>query len=220
MAFQSHLQGKGYPVDDKDEQPNIDEFCCHLLDALFPSSGPFFWKGELVLRLKVPEKRGAGTKCKDVFEEQQQQVLLHGVHHRDSVSSPVLKHVTRELICCHSLTATSFLNSSELELHLRCIVASLRLLISHAGQDVVSRSLCEELYHGMSEWQQQLSETIKRTRDVLRNYNNDFLVLYAKDLIASMSSSKSVGAQVSAKMIAAMSSLDPMVHKVVLQADP
>lgn len=55
MAFQAHLQGKGFPVDDKDEQPNIDEFVCHLLDALFPTSGPFFWKGEIVLRLKVPQ---------------------------------------------------------------------------------------------------------------------------------------------------------------------
>jgi hypothetical protein len=72
----------------------------------------------------------------------------------------------------------------------------------------------------MSQWQEQLAEAVKRTRDVLRNYNNDFLVLYAKDLIASISSSRIVGAQVSAKMIAAMSSLDPMVQQVVLRADP
>jgi len=122
-----------------------------------------------------------------------------------------VKHIARELICRRSLSGDS-LSDFELELLLRCIVAALRVLASHASQESVSTGYCEELYHEMSGWHRLVSQsTTTRSDDGMKNYNNDFLVLYAKDLIASISANRNTAAQACARMIAAASSLDPMV---------
>jgi hypothetical protein len=105
----------------------------------------------------------------------------------------------------------------DLEIHLRCIVAALRLLSVHGirpGTGTLTFQYFNELYNHMSKWYSfAMSENYKRTGPGKhKNYNNEFLVVYARDLISSITTDRTITAELGNRMIAAAKTL---AHTVV-----
>lgn len=110
----------------------------------------------------------------------------------------------------------------DLELHLRCIVAALRLLSIHGIQSETGMLTFEsfnDLYNRMSWWQQyhlghvkMLKEKAKR----VKNYNNEFLILYARDMISSMPSDRTLAANVATRMLSAAAMFGHAVFLLLL----
>jgi len=119
----------------------------------------------------------------------------------------------RDLICNdwfnHHTPRTHF----DLELHLRCIVASLRLLSAHGiqtGSGSLTFAFYDELYNRMAWWQTFHLGQVQGARSVedkVKNYNNEFLIVYARDLIAALPSDRTIATNLATRLIAAAASL-------------
>ena len=109
----------------------------------------------------------------------------------------------------YSSSSTHF----DLELHLRCIVAALRLLSVHGiqpGSGTLTFEFFNNLYNRMSWWENyHLAQVrgLKGKSEQIKNYNNEFLIVYAKDLISSMPSDRTLATNVATRMIAAAAML-------------
>lgn len=110
----------------------------------------------------------------------------------------------------------------DLELHLRCVVASLRLLSVHGiepGSGTLTFAYFDELYNSMSSWQsfhQGQVEHAKGTEGTIKNYNNEFLIIYARDLISSVPSDRTVAQNLAKRVIAAVAALGHLVLSTYL----
>jgi len=72
----------------------------------------------------------------------------------------------------------------------------------------------DELYNRMSYWQNfhiGQVERIKKTEESLKNYNNEFLIVYARDLISSVPSDRTLARNFAKRMVAAVSMLGQAV---------
>jgi hypothetical protein len=87
------------------------------------------------------------------------------------------------------------LNNFALELHLRCVVSALRLLRtlgSSARAHYLTFGFLERLYVSLSKWAEYHCHhswhpfRIK-SKHFVENSNNEFLLVYAKDLVAALS---------------------------------
>lgn len=149
----------------------------------------------------------------DIFEAQHQRIAMYGLYHRSILSTPILIRIIRDLICHDFFLHHSSRTHLDLELHLRCIVASLRLLSAHGIQDdtgTLSFAYFDELYSRMTVWQSYHRGQVERAaakEEATKNYNNEFLIVYARDLISSVPSDRTVAANVATRMIAAASAL-------------
>ena len=155
----------------------------------------------------------------DIFESQHQHIAIHGLHHRSTLSTPILTRIIRDLICHDFFDHHSPRTHLDLELHLRTIVAALRLLSAHgieAGKGTLTFAYFDELYNRMARWQTYHLGQVERAKGVLnatriedkvKNYNNEFLIVYARDLISSVPSDRTVATNVAQRMIAAVSVL-------------
>ena len=110
---------------------------------------------------------------------------------------------------CHHSESMSL----DLELHLRCIVAALRLLSVHgikSGTGTLTFDYFNELYNRMQWWYNfsvAQHQNIARSGEKEKNYNNEFLIVYARDLISSIPSDRTITADVASRMIAAAQTL-------------
>jgi hypothetical protein len=101
----------------------------------------------------------------------------------------------------------------DLELHLRCVVASLRLLSLHGiepGSGTLTFAYFDELYNRMARWQSFHQKLVENTRDpegATKNYNNEFLIAYARDLISSVPSDRTVAQNLAKRLMAAAAAL-------------
>lgn len=149
----------------------------------------------------------------DILESQHYNVATFGLHHRTTLSTPILVRVIRDLICNDFFAHHSSRSQFDLELHLRCIVASLRLLQAHgiqAGSGTLTYAFFDELYNRMTWWQNYHSGQVQGatgTEDKIKNYNNEFLIVYARDLIVTLPSDRSVATNVATRIIAAATTL-------------
>jgi hypothetical protein len=113
----------------------------------------------------------------------------------------------------HHTPSTQF----DLELHLRCIVAGLRLLSVHGiqpGSGTLTFDFFNNLYNRMSWWENyHLGQVtgLKEKSEQIKNYNNEFLVVYARELISSMPSDRTLATNVATRMIAAAAMLGQAV---------
>src|SRR5204863_2638659 len=84
----------------------------------------------------------------------------------------------------------------DLELHLRCVIAALRLLSLHgiqSGTGMLTFESFNDLYNRMSWWENyhvQQVQALKGKPEQTKNYNNEFLILYSRDMISSMPSDR------------------------------
>lgn len=137
-----------------------------------------------------------------------------GLHHRSTLSTPVLTRIIRVLLMHDFFDHHTQCTQLDLELHLRCVIASLRLLSVHGicpGSGTLRFGYFNELYNRMSWWQDYNSG--QSGSEETKNYNNEFLIVYATDLIASVPSDRTRSANVATRMIAAATALG---HAVTL----
>ena len=138
---------------------------------------------------------------------------MYGLYHRATLSTPILIKIIHDLICHDFFYHHSSQTHLDLELHLQCIIASLRLLSAHGIQDgtgTLAFPYFDELYNRMSVWQSYHRGQVDRIKGVdeaTKNYNNEFLIVYARDLISSVPSDRTVATNVATRMIAAASAL-------------
>jgi hypothetical protein len=138
---------------------------------------------------------------------------MYGLYHRSTLSTPILIRIIRDLICHDFFLHHSSRTHLDLELHLRCVVAGLRLLSAHGIQDgagALTFASFDELYNQMSTWQSYHRGQVERAtgkEEATKNYNNEFLIVYARDLISSVPSDRTVATNVATRMIAAASAL-------------
>jgi hypothetical protein len=212
-----HLEPPGNSASVTSEQAT-DEVCCELLDALFPRAGGTIWKAPVILKLKVTPR--VQLTRQDILESQHYNIATFGLHHRTTLSTPILVRIIRDLICNDFFAHHSSRSHFDLELHLRCIVASLRLLQAHgilAGSGTLTWGFFDELYNRMTWWQNYHSGQVqgaKGTEDKIKNYNNEFLIVYARDLIVTLPSDRSVATNVATRIIAAATTLGHAVRSV------
>jgi len=135
------------------------------------------------------------------------------LHHRSTLSTPILTRIIHDLICHDFFDHHSPRTHLDLELHLRTIVAALRLLSAHridAGRGTLTFAYFDELYNRMARWQTYHLGQVERAKgaeEMTKNYNNEFLIVYAGDSISSMPSDRTVATNVAQRMIAAVSVL-------------
>ena len=138
---------------------------------------------------------------------------MYGLHHRSTLSTPILVRIVRDLICHDFFNHHSLRTHLDLELHLRCIVASLRLLSAHGiqtGSGIATFASVDELYSRMARWdtyRQAQVEGATEENEAAKNYINEFLIVYARDLISSLPSDRDVAGYLVTRIIAAMSTL-------------
>jgi len=121
--------------------------------------------------------------------------------------------IIKDLVCNdffeHHTARTHF----DLELHFRCIIAGLRLLPMHgiqAGSGTLAYNYFDQLYNRMTWWQNFYNgQTVGVQGEQLKtkNYNNEFLIVYARDLIASSPADRTVASNVATRLIAGASFL-------------
>ena len=131
-----------------------------------------------------------------------------GLNHESTLSTDILIRIIETLICKDFFSYSSPDTHSHLELHLRCVVASLRLLSAHgirSGSGALRYPIFESLYKSIPKWQEynkgQL-QNIDRVEEKLLNHNNEFLIIYAKNLISSTPSDRTTAANITTRVVA------------------
>lgn len=144
----------------------------------------------------------------NIFDSQDYYITKFGLGHPETLSTPILVRFIREL----SINDFDYHVKDmllDLELHLRCIVSALRLLFSHGirpGTGTLTFQYFNDLYNRMSWWYNfAISENCRMTESEgkQKNYNNEFLVAYARDLISSIRTDRTFTAEVGSRMISA-----------------
>jgi hypothetical protein len=94
-----------------------------------------------------------------------------------------------------------------LEFHLRCIVASLRILTIYGGyycSDLLTFDLLEKWYNSLSSWAQYScvhhGRNVSLSENLVENFNNEFLIVYVRDIISSLSSDRDLITQAVARL--------------------
>lgn len=87
------------------------------------------------------------------------------------------------------------------------------------GRGTLTFVYFDELYNRMARWQTYHLGQVERAKGVegtTKNYNNEFLIVYARDLISSVPSDQTVATNVAQRMIAAVSALGHAVSHLSL----
>jgi hypothetical protein len=149
-------------------------------------------------------------------------VSNYGIYHTQALSTNLLLRIVKELLS----NGDSFFehHSDEthlnLELHLRCVTAGLRLLCAHtieAGAGSLSTTSFESLYKPLAWWNsfQQNQVTFDKRKGKEKkalNYNNEFLLVYIRDLLASIPVEQNMVANVTKRMMYAATAAGHLVY--------
>lgn len=100
------------------------------------------------------------------------------------------------------------------------MVAGLRLLSAHNG--TLSFAMYDELYNKMSWWQsfhqtQVEYDNRQCEQGKVKNYNTEFLIVYARDLISSIPSDQTIASNIATRMVAAATFLSQVVNSTYTQ---
>ena len=92
----------------------------------------------------------------------------------------------------------------KLELHLRCVVATLRLLYAHGiqrGTGAIDSALHDQLNHQCAKWQKYYDS--HRMNEGLKNYNTEFLIVLIQNMINDIPSNKTISVKLATRLEAA-----------------
>jgi len=149
----------------------------------------------------------------EIFENQYDKLLTFGLYHPEVVPTNTLLRIVQDLICENFLEYYGANSDFELELHLQCIVSGLRLLSRHGiypGLGNVTFELFDKLYNHLSQWNTYLSRQAG-IKDRKRNYNVEFLLVFAKDLITSLPNDRTVTRNILKRVLAACTTISHLV---------
>ena len=142
-------------------------------------------------------------------------LLTFGLYHPEVVSTNTLLRIVQDLICENFLEYRTANSDFELELHLQCIVSGLRLLSRHGiypGSGNVTFELFDKLYNRLSHWSSYLAARVQvKDSGYKRNYNAEFLLVFAKDLITSLPNDRTLTRNVLKRVLAACTTVGLLV---------
>jgi hypothetical protein len=102
----------------------------------------------------------------------------------------ILVQIIQDLICEDFFQYHTGTTDLDLGLHVQCIVSSLRLLSLHItcpGSGMLSYNLFDKIYNRLACWKSYYDTQSEGVAEDYRNINTLFLLVYATDLITSMS---------------------------------
>lgn len=118
-------------------------------------------------------------------------------------------------LLCNKWFTTSIApkDSLDLEVHLRCVVAALRLVSAHGiqtGSGALTYSVFDELYRQqLPRWQKYYDGLGQSTPNEkhIKNYNNEFLLVYIRDLLSSMPNDRTIVTHLTSRFTSAIAFL-------------
>jgi len=122
-------------------------------------------------------------------------LVTHGLQYHAVLSISTIVRVLEVLTAVDPFDEHDQSNDFALELHLRCVVSALRIIHSQ-GTIACARhltfDLIERIYVSLAKWgeyhcHQAWQPQRLKSRHFVENYNNEFLTVYAKDLVAAVS---------------------------------
>ena len=145
--------------------------------------------------------------------------MTWGLHYRSVLSISTIIRIVDLLASADIFDENDQSDDFALELHLRCLVAALRVLTLFGTYNCVgflTFDLLEKLYNSLAKWAHYHSlRSQKGYRShysgSLQNYNNEFLIVYARDLVASVSSDRDLMIQAVARVAAGVN----LTHSVL-----
>ena len=194
-----------------------DQECKKLLKELLVTHDKVMWNGPVIFRLKVRFSRSHRVnQCfQEIFCKQQNNILTYGLYHPAVVSTSTLLRVTEDLICENFLQYHTPTSEFELELHLQCIISALRLLSLHGiypGSGNVAYSLFDKLYNRLNHWNTYaVGQTDLKNPNCQPNFNSEFLLVFAKDLISSLPNDRTFTRNILNRIIAACTTVGHLV---------
>jgi len=128
------------------------------------------------------------------------------------LSTTALLEISRALLCTKWFNFSTRESNVDLEIHLRCVAASLRLLSARGisrGLGNLRYEIFNEMYDAMPGW--------KKCHDgqVSKNHNNEFLIVFAQDLIASFPNDRTIAANIAGRAIASAEVLGHAVRAII-----
>ena len=136
--------------------------------------------------------------------------MTYGLHHQSVLSISTLIRTIGVLGQLDLFDEHDTANDFALELHLRCVVSALRVLKLH-GAYVCAQHLTfdflERLYVALTKWGEWHSKQAwqsfrMKPKNFVENYNNEFLIVLAKDLVASIACDRDLSILAVAKVAA------------------
>jgi hypothetical protein len=148
--------------------------------------------------------------------------VTYGLQYTTVLSISTIVHaleVLTTLDCCEENDQS---NGFPLELHLRCVVSALKLLHLQ-GTNACARHLTfdfiERLQTALTRWAtdhcRQAWGTGREQGKTFENYNNEFLIVYAKDLVARVSCDRDLTVHAVTHIAAGI----PLSHLVFVPGD-
>lgn len=129
-----------------------------------------------------------------------------------ALSTNLVIRIIEDLICEDFFKIHTRSSDLDLGLHIQCMVAALRLLsfhIMYPGFGVVDHLLFNTIYNRLEYWKScQLNNAqVESPEDEFKNINTDFLLIYAKDLITSWPTDKTVWQNLGTRIVHAGSAV-------------
>lgn len=87
------------------------------------------------------------------------------------------------------------------------------------GSGTLNFATWEGLYKRMPKWQEYHNGQVlssKRIEDKIKNYNNEFLIVYAQDLLTTMPNDRTIAANLTTRAVATAAALGHAVFPLVL----
>jgi hypothetical protein len=134
-----------------------------------------------------------------MLEEEYYHVTAFGLHHLSTLTTPALLELIEALICRDWFRISTNDTHFDIEIHLRCVITSLRLLSARGvnrGSGKLRFEVFDKLYSRMRIWQNC------HNGQCIKNHNNEFLIVYAQDLIASFPNDRTFAANIVSRAIA------------------
>jgi hypothetical protein len=130
----------------------------------------------------------------DTLEEHYYKALTHGLHYQPLLSASTVLGIVETLLNVDGFDEYDLVNPFALELHLRCVIAALRALTLYGNYNcsrLLRFDLLDTMYNSFAKLAYRHSIQSQkgfrpRSSDFLEHYNNEFLIVYARDLVASL----------------------------------
>lgn len=123
-----------------------------------------------------------------------------GPHHPSAISTHTVISIVKCLLCKKYFEHSGLETSITLEIHLRCIVASLRLLFVREikGKGALEANTWNDLNSATSIW----FRYHRGLKNELENYNNEFLIALIQNLVSTVPSNELLSEMLTKRTIA------------------
>jgi hypothetical protein len=151
-------------------------------------------------------------------------VAKYGLNHPATLPTSSLIKMVHDLVCHGEFFFTHHHARTHpgLELHLRCIIAALRLLLLHKlDETTLSTEFINELHDGLSWWKsfhlEQIGFDLKRSaEEKANNYTVGFLIYHIEDLISSTAAARSLLSNLADRIATVSAAVDNSVRLSVI----